>query len=244
MELIETVRVERGRAVLLPYHYDRLRRGALGLEFKLPFSEGEFEELLIRKWEEEGGGELLIRFTLKENGSFELSARECRKRERVRLKSIYGVKRCFSAVSPYKTSISARTSALALKEAQKLGYDEALTYSAEGFVSECAYANIFFVKEGVLFTPSLKSGCLEGTRRRFVIETAKEMGVPVIEGLFTVRELLTADEVFLTNAREDACPVVEVDGFKLKELPGKPFYSRIREVIEWREFKAKGAQSP
>jgi len=243
MELIETVRVERGRAVLLPYHYERLKRGALALEIPLEISPEEFKELLLWKWEESGGGVKLVRLSVNEEGSISLSARECEKRERVRLKSVYSVKRVFSALSPHKTKEGAEFSRFALKEAKRAGYDEALTYSPEGFVSECAFANIFFVKGGVLFTPGLKTGCLRGTRREFVVNLAREVGIPVVEGFFEVRELLTADEVFITSAREDACPVVEIDGFRLGELPGKPLYRRIREVIEWREFKG-GAESP
>ncbi|MEO2065600.1 MAG: aminotransferase class IV, partial [Desulfurobacteriaceae bacterium] len=70
MELIETVRVERGRAVLLPYHYRRLRRGALSLGFPLNLSEQDFEKLLVKRWKEDGGGTKLVRFSLSENGSF------------------------------------------------------------------------------------------------------------------------------------------------------------------------------
>jgi len=242
MELIETVRVERGRAVLLPYHYERLRRGALALGIPLEISPEEFEELLLWKWEESGKGVKLVRLSVNEEGSISLSARECEKREGVRLKSVYSIKRVFSALSPHKTKEGAEFSGFALKEAKRAGYDEALIYCPEGFVSECAFANIFFVKEGALFTPPLKTGCLRGTRREFIIELAREFGIPVVEGFFEVKELLTAEEVFVTSAREDACPVVEVDGFKLKEFRGKPLYKRIREAIEWREFKApKGA---
>jgi len=241
MELIETVRVERGRVVLLPYHYERLKRGALALEIPLEISPEKFEELLIDEWKRSGEGVKLVRLSVKEDGSTLTESRECLKREAVRLKSTYSIKRVFSALSPHKTREGAEFSIFALKEAKRVGYDEAITYCPEGFISECAFANIFFIKEGALFTPSLKTGCLRGTRREFVINLAREVGIPVVEGFFEVKELLTADEVFITSAREDACPVVEVDGVKLKELQGKPFYMRIKEVIEWREFKLKGA---
>ena len=241
MELIETVRVERGRAVLISYHYRRLRRGALSLGFPLNLSKQDFEKLLVNRWKEDGGGIKLVRFSLSENGSFSVSSRDCLKRERVRLKSVYSVKRFYSAVSTQKTSTGAEISKFAFEEAKKLGYDEAITYSPEGFVSECAFANLFFFKDGILFTPSLKTGCLRGTRREFILELAEEMGIPIVEGFFKVEELLKADEVFITSAREDTCLVVEIDGFKLKEPQGKPIFRRIREVIEWIEFKGHKA---
>lgn len=241
MEIIETVRVEWGRAILLPYHYRRLRRGALTLGIPLKLSQEEFNGIILEKAKGKDGP-LLVRFLLKEDGTYQVSTRECKKREEVRLKSVFSVKRCFSLLSPLKTSAGAKVSALALKEAQSLGYEEAITYSVEGFISECGFANIFFVKGEVLFTPSLKTGCLMGTRREFILELCKEMGLTVVEGLFELRELLKADEVFITSAREDACPVVEVDGFKFRKPKGKPLYRRIREIIEWNELK--GAKAP
>ncbi len=232
MELIETVRVERGKVVLVNYHYRRLKRGALTLGLPFPFKEEEeFKELFLK----EAGKEekpVLVRLLLKESGEVEINKRECKKREGVRLKSVYSVKRSYGLISEFKTSVGAEVSKLAFKEATSLGYDEALTYSSGGFISECAFANIFFFKDGVLFTPSLKTGCLRGTRREFVINLCKEMGVPVVEGFFGVKELLLADEVFITSAREDTCPVIGIDDLGTLTYNNN-FYERIRRIIIW-----------
>ena len=67
------------------------------------------------------------------------------------------------------------------------------------------------------------------------------MGVEVVEGFFSLRELLEADEVFITSAREDCCRVVQVGNLKLKEVKGKPFSERIKEAMEWIEFKGQKA---
>ena len=123
-------------------------------------------------------------------------------------------------------------SIFALETAKKAGGDEALLFSVDGFISETAFANIFFVKDGVFYTPSIKTGCLPGTRRTFILDLLKTMGVPCIEGFFTLKELLDADEVFITSARDDAVPVVKIGNKNLKEVNGKRWAERIKEIIK------------
>ncbi len=72
-------------------------------------------------------------------------------------------------------------------------------------------SNIFFVKDGHLYTPSLESGCLAGIRRRIVIEKALELTIPFSEGVYYPEDLLNADEVFLTNSLMDVMPVRELE---------------------------------
>ena len=225
--VFETVRVENGRAVLIDYHYRRLKGSSLSLELPFSLSLKEFREKVERA---AGSGTKLVRFTLFKNGKVEIETRECLKRNCVSLLPVYSVKRYFSSISLHK-KVDIMDSLFALSEAQKRGYDEALLFDEKGFVSETAFANVFFYRNGILFTPSLKTGCLPGTRREFIKNLCKEMGLPLIEGFFELKELLTADEVFITSAREDTCPVVKIGEYHLKEPSGKPLYIRIREVI-------------
>jgi branched-subunit amino acid aminotransferase/4-amino-4-deoxychorismate lyase len=228
-ELIETVRVEeRGKPALLHYHYQRLRRGAISLGYPFSLSFGEFKELF------QGYSNALVRFSLSKDGSWEIKERELLKREEVRLKSVFLVSRSPSPLSRFKTSLELEKSLFALSLARESGCDEALLYlSGSSCVSECSFANIFFVKEKTLFTPSLSSGCLEGTRRKFFIYVARLMGLRVCEGLFEREALLSADEVFITSAREDCVPVSEIDGIRIKRPPVKSFCDRFKEIVKW-----------
>lgn len=226
--VFETVRVENGRAVLFEYHYRRIKRSSLLLN--LPFST-PLEELKERVERTAGSGVKLVRFTLYRNGKTEITVRECFKRESVSLFPTYSVKRCFSALSLHKT-VDIMDSLFALEEAKKRGYGEALLFDEKGFISETAFANIFFYKDGILFTPSLKTGCLPGTRREFIKQLCKDMEIPLIEGFFELKDLLQADEVFITSAREDLCPVAKVGEYKMREKRGKPLHRRIKEVID------------
>ncbi|TCK06272.1 aminotransferase class IV [Phorcysia thermohydrogeniphila] len=230
--IFETVRVENGAPVLLRYHFERILKSSrcLGIPFSL--DEESFGELLLNHAKYPVS---LVRFTLYRDGSTEVTVRPCEKREKVHLIPVRSVKRCYSGLSLHKT-IDIMDSILALETAKKAGGDEALLFSPDGFISETAFANIFFVKDGVFYTPSLKTGCLPGTRRAFILELLKTMGVPCIEGFFTLRELLQADEVFITSAREDAVPVLKIGNRELKKVTGKRWADRIKDIIRERFY--------
>lgn len=73
---------------------------------------------------------------------------------------------------------------------------------AEGVVS-----NLFWVKDGILYTPSLETGILNGITRQFVIAMARKSGINVEEGLFEVEAIMDADEVFVTNSIQELVPI-------------------------------------
>ncbi len=100
---------------------------------------------------------------------------------------------------------------LARFDAKDMGFDEAILTNTKGYVTEAATSNIFIVKNGILITPSLKSGILQGITRGVVIEIAKGLKISVKEKLVSRRELLGADEIFLTNSLAEVLPVTKVD---------------------------------
>lgn len=97
--------------------------------------------------------------------------------------------------------------AQAFKEAQKKKMDDALLLNTKGFIVESARANIFFVKNKRLFTPSVQSGCLNGITRQRVLRCSKKMGVVFKVGFFRLNDLRSADEIFLTNSVRGVIPV-------------------------------------
>lgn len=100
---------------------------------------------------------------------------------------------------------------LAKEEAVQNGAFEGLWLNSKGYVAEGTMSNIFFVKEGKLYTPALDCGCLPGTRRALVLELAASIGIESYEGHFSCAELLQADEVFITNALMGIMPVCRID---------------------------------
>jgi len=79
-------------------------------------------------------------------------------------------------------------------------------------VTEGATSNLFIVKHGVLKTPAVNNLVLEGITRRVVLEIARDHKIPVEEGSLMPEDILTADEVFITNSGIDIVPVIRVDG--------------------------------
>jgi len=101
-------------------------------------------------------------------------------------------------------------SMLALDEAMSKGYDEALLLDSKGNVAEGSGENIFMVKDGVLYTPTLVAS-LNGITRNTIITLAKELGYDVVETTMKIEELYDADEVFFTGSAAEVTPIREID---------------------------------
>ncbi len=103
-------------------------------------------------------------------------------------------------------------SALAKSEAQMNGFDEAIMLSHDGHVAEGSAANLFFVKNGTLYTPDATQNVLEGITRRMVVQIAeREFGVPVAQRAIDRSELYAADEMFFTGSAAGVTHVGSVD---------------------------------
>ncbi len=86
---------------------------------------------------------------------------------------------------------------MAAQQARDNNWDDALILNAQGHIIESSVANIFWIKNGKVFTPPLSEGCIAGVMRRFLLNTP---GISVTEQPLTRSMLSTADELFLTNA--------------------------------------------
>ena len=133
--------------------------------------------------------------------------------------------------------------ALAVDEAQRAGYDDAIFLTQDGHVSEASAANIFLVRKGAIVTPPVTADILEGIARDCVMELAeKELGLPVAERDVDRTELYAADEVFLSGTGFQIAPVVEVDGRPVGTGEVGPIASRLQEMYfraargEWEEY--------
>jgi branched-chain amino acid aminotransferase len=105
-------------------------------------------------------------------------------------------------------------SMMALQEALRDGYDEALLLDVDGFVAEGSGENIFIVKNGVIYTPELTSA-LDGITRKTLIQLAKDEGFDVKEKRITRDEVYVADEAFFTGTAAEVTPIRELDGRKI-----------------------------
>jgi 4-amino-4-deoxychorismate lyase len=101
---------------------------------------------------------------------------------------------------------------LAWERAKNSGFDEAVRLNERGEVASVCVANIFWVTNGKLYTPSLVTGALEGTTRGFVLEQAAINGIEFLEVECGIEDLLEADECFLTSAGIGIRNVAAIDG--------------------------------
>ncbi|HSO44770.1 MAG TPA: branched-chain amino acid transaminase, partial [Rhodoferax sp.] len=109
------------------------------------------------------------------------------------------------AVSNYTNSI------LANMEALDDGYDEAMLLDANGFVSEGSGENLFVVKDGVVYTPDLSAGALNGITRNTVLHICKDLGIEVVQKRITRDEVYICDEAFFSGTAAEITPIRELD---------------------------------
>ena len=115
-----------------------------------------------------------------------------------------------SVLTKAKVSGHYVNSMLALQEAKARGYQEAVLFDANGYIAEGSSANIFLVKNGVLYTPT-DAAILPGITRDSIIHLAHDDNIKVVEKNLTRDELYLADEIFFTGTAADVSPVISVD---------------------------------
>ena len=126
------------------------------------------------------------------------------------------------AVSNYTNSI------LANMEALDDGYDEALLLDASGFVSEGAGENLFIIKGGVIYTPDLSAGALNGITRNTVFHIAKDLGLEIVQKRITRDEVYIADEAFFTGTAAEVTPIRELDRIEIGAGSRGPLTEKIQ----------------
>jgi branched-chain amino acid aminotransferase len=112
--------------------------------------------------------------------------------------------------------------------------DEAIICDVDGYVTEGATSNLFFVDGGTLKTPSTSLPLLPGVTRDVVLDLAREEGLPIETGKYSVRDIREAEEVFATNTTWEVRPVTSVDGISLSVGPMTRLLARLyEERVEW-----------
>jgi branched-chain amino acid aminotransferase len=116
-----------------------------------------------------------------------------------------------------------------LIEAQRRGFDNCILRDMLGAVAELANANIFMVKDGVVFTPAPNGVFLDGITRRRVIGLLRADGVDVVEKTLFYEDLLAADEIFSTGNYAKVSPMIRIED---RELGVGPMFRRAR-ALYW-----------
>jgi branched-subunit amino acid aminotransferase/4-amino-4-deoxychorismate lyase len=212
--LFETMLVRAGEIRLKDYHWDRLFEGAEQLYFEQPDEmspewleaqvlqtvyQNELEDLCRVRLQLFAGGGGLYSAESSHPGfiieCFPLDSDTLKLNERGLVTGMaIGVGKCIDTLKNLKTC-NALIYAIAAKQAQENNWNDAFICNENSRVIESTIANIFWIKDSVVYTPPLADGCVAGVMRRYIMEQ-----IEVKEKSFTVHELTEADEVFLTNA--------------------------------------------
>lgn len=129
------------------------------------------------------------------------------------------------AVSNYTNSI------LANMEATDDGYDEAMLLDAAGFVSEGAGENLFVIKKGVVYTPDLSAGALNGITRDTIFAICQDLGLRLVEKRITRDEVYIADEAFFTGTAAEVTPIRELDRIAIGAGARGPITEKIQSAF-------------
>ncbi len=116
-----------------------------------------------------------------------------------------------AALSPRVKSLNYLNNILAKIEAIDAGVLEAVMLNPQGYIAECTGDNIFIVKDGILYTPPLHAGVLEGITMNTVLDLAARQGLEIRKPDLTKHDLYIADEMFLTGTAAEVIPVTKVD---------------------------------
>ena len=228
----EGIRLHNGKLVFGKEHLERLSDGAKALDIELGMSISEIEAAVLDTTKANSmiSGvhiRLILTRGLKKTPfqhpsanvgdstlviipEFKIASDES-KTKGLRLFTVH-VHRSYPDIQdPKLNSLSKLNCIIACIQADKAGYDEALMLDPHGFVSTCNSTNFFIVKKNEVWT-STPNYCLNGVTRGNIIRLCSENNIPVYEKDFSLMEVYSADESFVTGTFAGVIPVKEVDG--------------------------------
>jgi branched-chain amino acid aminotransferase len=229
--VFSTLRVYDGVLFAYPRHYKRMRHDAELMRVPMPLSEPELEQALLKLVDANGAPNSTLRVAIVRNrgGVFEgngiksdadVVAFTADLKDWGDGVKLYYVANGRHAASPFAgTKITSWSQNLTWnEEAHDRGFDEVVLLNEHGQVSECTSANIFAIKGGEVWTPSIRSsGCLPGVTRAILIEDIRVPGLKIFERDITPDELEAADQVFVTSTTRNVLPVLEIEGRRLRQ---------------------------
>ncbi|OSZ82285.1 hypothetical protein CAP35_03185 [Chitinophagaceae bacterium IBVUCB1] len=212
--LFETMLVRNGSIQLAHYHWERLFAGMKALYFDIPkLMTADALEAEVLKTVRKNKPESLCRVRLQvfadNGGLFDGNSQkpqyiiECYPLEEhttllnetgLVLGIAIGLQKAADGIANYKTS-NALIYALAAQQAKQNKWNDALVCNTHGHIIESTIANLFWIKNNIIYTPPLTNGCVAGVMRRHIMDK-----LPVTEQSLDAATLATADGVFLTNA--------------------------------------------
>jgi branched-chain amino acid aminotransferase len=246
--VFEGMRSYGGKVFRLAEHLDRLWASAKGIWLAIPISREEMAKAVNDTLAANGIKDGYIRLVVTRGaGALGLDPNRCSDPQVIIIadhiqlypKEMYEngleivtastIRNHSAALSPRIKSLNYLNNIMAKIEGLQAGAPEALMLNAQGEVAECTADNIFVVRKGLLLTPPLDAGILEGITRDAVIELAKELKIPVQQIALTRHDIFIADECFLTGSGAEIIPVVKLDSRVIGDGKPGPLTKRLTE---------------
>jgi branched-chain amino acid aminotransferase len=248
--IFEGIRAYGGRVFRLEQHLDRLYDSARYLMLDIPLSRDEMREAILETVRRSGLRDAYIRPVISRGvGDLGLDPRKCKgatvviivdtiqlypKEAYARgLRAVTATTRKIrpDALSPQAKTLNYLNNIMARLEANQAGADEAIMLTGDGYVSECTADNFFIVRRGEVWTSPPFLGILKGVTRESVMALARALEIPAWEKVFTLHDVYTADECFLTGTGAEIGPVTEVDARPIGTGRPGPISLRLGEAF-------------
>jgi branched-chain amino acid aminotransferase len=246
--VFEGIRVYSGRVFELEAHIDRLYNSAKGIRLDIPMSREKLIGAIHKTVEANGVADGYIRLVVTRGvGTLGLNPFTCETptiviisdsiqpyseelyEQGLKTISATTVRNHPLAIPPQLKSLNYLNNILAKIEALDNDVPEAIMYNHEGYVAEATVDNVFVVRKGIVYTPPVQAGSLEGITREVVIRLAKKEGIEVVEKNLTRFDLYISDELFLTGTAAEVIGVVEIDSRVIGEGSPGPVTKRLRD---------------
>lgn len=251
--VFEGIRFYNGRVFRLEEHIDRIFDSAKAIHLKISLNQAEVSQAVVNTIKANQLRDGYVRLVVtRGTGGLGLSPYRCKKESIIVIASkiaLYpeedyknGLKLvtcstrrpAHDALSPAVKSLNYLSNVMAKIEALAAGAEEGVMLNSFGLVSECTGDNVFMVKKGVIYTPPVSAGMLDGITRRVVIELARDLGYTLLEKELSRYDLYTANEVFLTGTAAEVIPVKIYDEREIGE--GKPGPITKELMVEFRKM--------
>lgn len=251
--IFEGIRFYNNRVFKLEEHIDRLLKSAKAIMLDLPWTHQEICEATVETIKANGLTDGYIRLVItRGTGGLGLNPYLCKTPSMFIIASaiqLYpeehyekGLELITCAtrrptpgsLSPQVKSLNYLNNVMAKIECIKAGVLEGLMLNEQGYVAECTGDNIFIVSGGVIFTPPISDGALDGVTRNTIFELCENIGIEVKQQTLTRYDVYTADEAFLTGTAAEVIPCVGLDDRKIGDgTPGsisKELVTAFREL--------------
>lgn len=237
--VFEGIRVYSGNVFRLDAHLKRLFESAQSIMLKIPYTLEEMTQLIVETVKKNQLESAYIRVVVSRGkGNLGLDPSTCSApsviiiaeeltmypkefyERGIKIASVASRRNRPDVLSPQVKSLNYLNNILIKLEANQIGVEEALVLNDQGYVAEGSADNIFMVKNGIVYTPPVYLGALEGITRNAIIDVARAKGYEVRETPFTRHDVYVADELFLTGTAVEVIAVIEVDRRVIND--GKP----------------------